>query len=131
MTKKLKDSPRNDYLKQEALRVEASPLLVKKFPGLKSMTVELGFHDPNRPGRSSQIKYSVNLDNARSVFRIGCQNPKCVRGDFDLSTMLAKAVRGKKTSVNDEIICMGWPNETAIDTVPCGRILRFKLSLGF
>lgn len=127
----LKDSPRNDYLKQENLRVEASPLLSKKFPSLKSITVDLGYHDLDRPGRSSQIKYTVNMDNARSVFRIGCQNPECIRGDFDLSDILAKAVRGKKTSVNDEMVCQGWRNLAGIDTVSCGRVLRYKLSLGF
>jgi len=131
MTKILKESPRNDYLKQENLRVEASPLLAKKYPGVKSMTVDLGYHDVDRPSRSSQIKYTVNLQNARSIFRIGCQNSECVGGDFDLSDVLAKAVRAKKTGITDELCCRGWKNAGTIDTVPCGRILRYKLTLGY
>ena len=131
MTKILKDSPRTDYLRQENLRVEASPLLATQFPGVKSLTVDLGYHDVDRPNRSSQIKYTVNLKNARSVFRIGCQNSECVGGDFDLSETLASAVRAKKTVVSNELCCRGWKNAGTIDTVPCGRILRYKLTLGY
>lgn len=131
MTRILKDSPRNDYLKEENLRVEASPRLIEKFPKLKSMTVDLGYHDPDRPARSNQIKYTVNLDSAKSVFRIGCQNPDCVRGDFDLSDTVAKAVRGKKITIKDEMTCKGWRNAASIDTVNCGRVLRYTLTLGY
>ena len=131
MTKILKDNPRTDYLRQENLRVEASPLLAKKYPSVKSLTVDLGYHDMDRPSRSSQIKYTVNLKNARSVFRIGCQNSDCVGGDFDLSETLAKAVRSRKTAVSDELCCRGWKNAATIDTVRCGRVLRYKLTLGY
>ncbi len=131
MTKILKTSPRIEYLKQESLRVESSPMLVKKYPAVKSMTVDLGYHDLERPARNGQIKYTVNLDNARAVFRIGCQNPECVRGDFDLTEVVAEAVRGRRTSVSNELSCRGWRSESAIDSVPCGRILRYKLTLGY
>lgn len=131
MTKTLKESPRNDYLKEENLRVEAAPLLVKTFPAVKSMTLDLGYHDLDRPNRSNQIKYTVNLNNAKSVFRIGCQNPECVRGDFDLSETLADAVKTKETTVSEELTCRGWKDAGAIGSVHCGRVLRYKMTLGY
>ena len=66
MTKTLKESPRNDYLKEENLRVEASPLLVKAFPAVKSMTLDLGYHDLDRPNRSNQIKYTVKAPTSKT-----------------------------------------------------------------
>jgi len=131
MTRTLKESPRNDYLKQEQLRVESSPMMVEKFPDMKSMTINLAYFDVNRPNRSSEVKYTVNLDNARSVFRIGCQNPECVGGDFDLSQTLAKAVKKKETAVSEELTCQGWKDAGGIGSIRCGRILRYKLSLGY
>jgi len=124
-------SPRNEYLMQENLRVKASPSLAEQFPDLKSMTVDLGYFDSKGIGRSSQIKYTVNLEHAKSIFRIGCQNPECVRGGFELSEVLAEAVASKETSVSNELCCQGWRSRTTIDSVACGKILRYKLTLAY
>jgi hypothetical protein len=126
-----KAGPRSEYLLQESLRVKASPSLAAAFPTLKSLTVDLDYRDPDRVGRSSQIKYTVKLDHAKSVFRIACPNTECIRGDFDLSAILAQAVAAGKTSVARELRCGGWRNRATIDTVPCGRLLSFTLTLGY
>jgi hypothetical protein len=126
-----KAGPRSEYLLQESLRVKASPSLAAAYPALKTLTVDLDYRDPDRIGRSSQIKYTVQLDKAKSVFRIGCQNPECVRGDFDLSAILARAVADRKTNVSQELRCAGWRNRATIDTVPCGRLLKVTLTLGY
>jgi hypothetical protein len=124
-------SPRNEYLMHENLRVEASPTLAQAFPDLKSMTVELGFYDAEGRSCRSQIKYTVNLEHARSVFRFGCENTECVQGGFDLSGAVAQAVTNRSTAVSGEFSCRGWLSRYTINQVPCGKVLRYKITLAY
>ena len=122
---------RAEYRQQEGQRIKESSPLGEKFRQLKSLTVDLAFFDSDGVTRSSQIKYTVNLDNAKSVFRFDCLNTECVRGDFDLSERLAEAVATRQTTATGEMCCQGWRSKTTIDTVHCHNILRYKLSLGY
>jgi hypothetical protein len=131
MTHSPRTSPRAEYLQQENLRVQASPSIAEKFPSLKAVTVDLGYYNAENLARSSQIKYTVNVAHAKSVFRVACHNQECVRGDFDLSEVLARAVLAGDTSVSGEICCQGWRSRATVDTVPCGNILRYKLTLDY
>jgi len=126
-----RSNPRSEYQQQEHLRVQDSPSLAEKFPTLKSMAVDLGYFGPEGVTCNSQIKYTVNLEHARSVFRVGCHNQECVRGDFDLSEVVATAVADKRTSVTGEQRCMGWRNRAGIDSLPCQNLLRYKLTLSY
>ena len=116
---------------EENLRVKASPSLAETFPGLKSLTVDLGYYDAEGRARNSQIKYTVNLEHAKSVFRVGCQNHECVRGDFDLSNALTEAVSAGRKTVSGELCCQGWRSRTTINAVACGKILRYTFTLGY
>lgn len=124
-------SPRLEYRKQESLRAQSSASLAEKFQDLRTLTVELETVDPERFTTTSQIKYTVNLLHAKSVFRFGCSNNECVQGDFDLSAELAQAVAARHNSVKGEMVCQGWRNKATIDRVHCHNILRYKLSLGY
>ena len=124
-------SPRSEYLQHENLREQASPTIAEKFPSLQSVTVDLGCYDAEGFVRSSQIKYSVNLDHAKSFFRVVCHNQECVRGDFDLSDALAQAVLARHTDASGEICCKGWRGHATIESMPCGNILRYRLTLGY
>ena len=124
-------SPRNEYLLQEKQRVLESPSLAEKFRMLKSLTVDLSHYDPEGRSKNSQIKYTVNLEHAKSVFRFGCHNHECVRGDFDLSEALAAAVAAHQTTVSSEMCCQGWRNRAGVDTIPCHNLLRYKLTLEY
>lgn len=131
MTHTPRINPRKEFLQQEKLRVDASPSLVQKFPTLKTLTVDLGHFDSDGVARRSQIKYTVNVEHAKSVFRVACHNPECVRGDFDLSAVIAQAVSARKTNVAGELRCLGWRNRAGIDSVRCDHLLRYKLTLGY
>ena len=122
---------RAEYRQQEGKRIKDSLRLAEKFPLLKSLTVDLTFYDPAGVSKCSQIKYRVNLDNAKSVFRFDCVNPDCIRGDFDLSEELANAVSSRITTASGEMCCQGWRSKATIDTFHCHSILRFTLSLGY
>lgn len=122
---------RSEYRQQEGQRVKDSASLSDTFRKLKSLTVELAYYDPEGVNRTSQIKYEVNLEGAKSVFRFNCPNDECIRGDFDLSQELAKAVAGRRKTIIGEMVCQGWRSKTTINTVRCHNILRYKLSLGY
>lgn len=126
-----KVNPRKEYLLKEQQRVLESPSLAEKFSKLKSLTVDLSYFNPEGVTKNSQVKYTVNLEHAKSVFRFGCQNHECIRGDFDLSDVLAEAVTARRKSVFGEVRCHGWRNRAGIDTVPCHNLLRYKLTLKY
>ena len=126
-----KFTPRADYRQEEARRTAASVSLSEKFQELKSLTVEFAYFNPEGVTRNSQIKYTVNPDHAKSVFRLDCFNSECIRGDFDLSEVLARAVAARQTTGTGEMRCEGWRSKTTIDRIPCHNILRYKLSLEY
>jgi len=122
---------RSEYRQQEGQRVKDSATLSDTFRKLKSLTAILEYYAPEGDTKTSQIKYVVNLANAKSVFRFSCPNNECVRGDFDLSERLAAAVRERQKTVTGEMICQGWRSKTTIDTVRCHNILRYTITLGY
>jgi hypothetical protein len=131
MTHQQKHSPRAAYRHEQGQRVLESASLAATFPQLKSLTVDLGLYDPQGLSRSSEIKYSVNLDHAKSVFRFACQNHDCVAGDFDLSRALAEAVAARQELVVGELHCDGWRNRTTIGSHKCRNLLRYKLMIRY
>jgi hypothetical protein len=77
-----KYTARAEYRQQESQRTKESISLTEKFRELKSLTVELAYFSPEGVTRNSQIKYTVNPDHAKSVFRFDCVNDECIRGDL-------------------------------------------------
>jgi hypothetical protein len=126
-----KFTPRADYRQRESQRTRDSVSLAEKFQELKSLTVEFGYFSPEGVTRNSQIKYTVNPEFAKSVFRLDCMNHECVGGDYDLSEVLTQAVAARKTTVTGEMICQGWLSKTTIDRIHCLNIVRYKLSLEY
>jgi hypothetical protein len=124
-------SHRAEFRKEQSERVSNSASLSTTFPRLKSLKVDLSFCTPDGHTRSSEVKYSVALAHAKSVFQFDCLNNECVRGDFDLSDVLAQAVADGKTNVVGEMCCRGWRNKDSIKEIECRRILRYELNLGF
>lgn len=126
-----KTTRRGEYREQEIQRVRNSPGLTDKFPQLKSLALDLGHYSPEGVTRNSQIRFTPNLANAKSVFRIACPNRDCIGGDFDLTHALAEAVTARRTTVSSELCCQGWLNRTTINTLQCRNILRYTLHLHY
>ena len=126
-----KFTPRADYRLEQSARTKASPSLSEKFHELKALTVEFGYFTAEGISRNSQIKYTVNPDFAKSVFRLDCMNSECIRGDFDLSEAVAQAVAARQATVTGEMCCQGWLSKTTIDQIHCRNIMRYKLSLEY
>jgi hypothetical protein len=126
-----KFTPRADYRLQQGERIRASVSLSEKYQNLKSLTVEFAYFSAEGLTRNNQIKYTVNPDHAKSVFRLDCINSECVGGDFDLSEALAEAVATRQSTANGEMCCQGWLSKTTIDRTHCHNILRYKLTLEY
>lgn len=122
---------RAEYREQESQRVKDSATLAARFGQLKSLTVDLKYYDPSRVNKNSEVKYEVNLDGAKSVFRFNCPNSECIGGDFDLSDELAEAIAARQTGVSGEKTCEGWRSKTTIETVHCHQVLRYKFTLKY
>jgi hypothetical protein len=126
-----KFTPRAEYRLMQGQRAKDSISLSEKFRDLKSLTVEFAHYTSEGVARNNQIKYTVNPDFARSVFRLDCLNQECVGGDYDLSEALARAMAARQTSVTGEMCCQGWLSKTTIGQVHCHNIMRYKLTLEF
>jgi hypothetical protein len=124
-------SPRQEYLQQENQRVKESASLVERFQELKTLTVEIAYFDDEGAIRRGEMKYTVNLAHAKSLFRFSCPNNECVGGDFDLSADLANAIARRDEIASGELICQGWRSRTTIDKLPCHNILRYTLNIEY
>jgi hypothetical protein len=131
MYTKKQPSAREQYREESAQRVNESPTLAAKFPGLKSLTAELQYSDSQKGSVTSRIKYTLNPEASKSVFRFRCPNSECIRGDFDLSDELAEAISERRSQLTGELNCPGWLSKTTIDTVHCRVVLRYKLTLAY
>ena len=94
-----KQGARAKYQESQGRRVKNALTLRKRFPRLKSLTVNLCYFDSDTPTNSHPLKFSVNIQHAKSVLLFHCPNTECIRGDFDLTGELARRL--------DEIIQRG------------------------
>jgi len=126
-----KSNPRVEYRLRQNQLVKDSISLGEQFPKLKALTVELAYFDSEGLTKSSEMKYKVNVQHAKSMFCFVCQSGECIGGDFDLSDALAKAVTGRRKLATGEMRCQGSRKKANHDIVPCQTLLRYKLSLGY
>ena len=123
--------PRAEYREQQRQRVTASPSLAEKYGNVKSLTVNVGYYAPDGIIKYRNLTYDVNIDHAKSVFRLDCCNDECVQGDHELSVELAKAIAKRAKTVVGELCCNGWQNKALIKKTKCNHVLRYKLKLGY
>ncbi len=126
-----KPNLRVEYRKQEHERVMASASLAEKFPTLKSLTVHLVYLTPGGGHQTGELKYTANIANARSVFRLDCSSQECLCGGHDLSQQLAEAVAQRRKTILGEATCQGWYNKQEINRARCLGILRYKFVLSY
>ncbi len=126
-----KRSLRQEYRLKQRERIEASPLMAKKFPRLKALRVTLEFFDAAGSTKQGEMKCKVNVEHAKSVLWFACPGVECTCGDFDLSGALAKAVAGRQKVATGELQCEGTRKHGDRVPVVCGTLLRYKLSLNY
>ena len=126
-----KKGARAKHQERQGRRVQEARTLSEEFPRLKSLTVNVRHFDCGSPEDAHPLKFAVNIQNAKAVLRFQCPNAECIRGDFDLTEELAKAVKQHRTTVRGEVPCPGWFNKDTIRTLRCRNVLQYALRLGY
>lgn len=124
-------SPQAEYRAEARQQTLAAPTLAARFPTLTSLAVELAFRNAMIPAFDHELKYFVNLANAKSVLHIQCSNPDCFRGDFNLTDELAEAVAARQEVVKGKRPCQGWTTTVKVLQVRCQTVLSYKLTLKY
>jgi hypothetical protein len=128
-TRKL--NPRAEHRLRQTERVNSAATLAEKYPKLKSLTANLLHFDPLGLTKTGEVRYTVNVLHAKSLFFFACPSTECAGGDFDLSAALADAVRGKRKIAAGEVRCEGTRTRPKGEKLPCGNLLRYKLTLRY
>jgi hypothetical protein len=126
-----KRNPRQEYRQKQRERIEASPLMAKKFPRLKGLKATLEYFDSAGTTRNGGMKCRLNVEHAKSALWFACPGAECIGGDFDLSEALAQAVRGRHKVATGELRCQGTRKHGDREPVVCGTVLRYKLNLDY
>ncbi len=126
-----KKGARATYQERQGRRVKEARTLSQEFPRLKSLKVNLWYLDSDTPDNSHPLKFAVNIQHAKAVLRFHCPNAECIRGDFDLTGELAKAVKRHCATVTGEMPCPGWLSKNTIGTLRCRNVLRYTLQLAY
>ena len=126
-----RSSPRAEHRLRQLQRANESVSLAEKFPNLKSLTVHLTYFGPDGLTQNGEVRYTVHVGHAKSMFSFTCQGWDCVGGDFDLSEAVAAAVTARSKAVHGELRCQGLRNGAAEGKQPCHNLLRYKLLLGY
>ena len=127
-----KVNPRVEYRLVRNERINRSANLADKFPHLKSLRVNVEYFDAFGVTRGGRMKYSINVAHGKSVFCVNCTHPDCAEGDYELTEVLAEAIKRRRNLVEGEMRCQGtrW-NKDRKEKSPCKSILRYKLTLAY
>ena len=124
-------NPRQQYRLKQRERIDASPVIAKKFPRLKGLKGMPDYSDAGGTTKNGEMKCRLNVALARSALWFACRGADCFCGDFDLSEALAKAVAEGRKVANGELRCPGTRRHGDREPVACGTVLRYKLNLNY
>ena len=122
-------NPRAEHRQAQRLRVDEAVRLAEKYPQLKSVKVALEFVDREGMTKTTEMKYSANLEHAKAVLVFVCPISECCGGDFDLTTKLAETVSKRRTKVAGEMPCLGSHKKASGVVASCRSVLRYTLNL--
>ncbi|MGO8928325.1 MAG: hypothetical protein ACLQU3_15770 [Limisphaerales bacterium] len=122
-------NPRAEHRQAQRQRVDEAVRLAEKYPHLKTLKVALEFVDREGMTKTTEMKYTANLEHAKSVVVFVCPISECCGGDFDLTTKLAEAVSKRRTKVAGEMHCLGSYKKASGQVAPCRSLLRYTLNL--
>jgi hypothetical protein len=126
-----KSNPRREYRLKQRERIEASPLMAVKFPGLQALTVKLEFFNAAKNTKQGEMKCKLYVEHAKSALWFACPGVECACGDFDLSEALTEAVAGRRKLTTGELRCRGTRKRGDREPVLCGTVLRYRLILNY
>jgi hypothetical protein len=122
-------NPRAEHRQAQRIRGDEAVRLAEKYPQLKALKVALEFVDREGMTKTTEMKYSANLEHAKSALVFVCPISECCGGDFDLTANLAEAVSKRRTKVEGEMQCLGRHKKASGQVAPCRSVLRYILKL--
>ena len=122
-------NPRAEHRQAQRQRMDEAVRLVEKYPQVKTLKVALEFVNREGMTKTTEMKYSANLEHAKSVVVFVCPSSECCGGDFDLTAKLAEAVSKGQTKIAGEMHCLGSHKTASGQIAPCRSLLRYKLNL--
>ena len=126
-----KPNPRKEYRMKQREHIDASPTLAQAFPTLKALKAVLEFFDATGTTKNREMKCKLNVEHASSALWFACPAAECLRGDFDLTEALAKAVAERRKLASGEFRCAGTRKLGNGNVVPCETLLRYRLALSY
>lgn len=105
--------------------------MAAKFPSLKAVKVTLEYYDASGVTKNGELKCKMNVQHAKSALWFACPGVECMRGDFDLSEVLAQAVAQRRKVASGELRCHGTRKRGDREQVACQTLLRYKLTLNY
>ena len=95
-------------------RQDAAPALREQAPDLE--TLRLTFDERRPGGAATAMPYArpIVVNTARAHFEVRCMEPRC-DGRHDLTAVILKALRERRTSATEEQACNGIVNNTTCD----------------
>jgi hypothetical protein len=126
-----KRNPRQEYRLKQRDQIEASPLMAKKFPRLKTLTVTLKYFNSTGTIKHGEMRCKLNVEYAKSALWFACPGVECLGGDFDLSETLAQAVAARRKVLAGELRCQGTRKRGDRERESCQTLLRYKLNLNY
>jgi hypothetical protein len=124
-------NPRAEHRQAQRLRMDEAMRMAEKYPHLKTLKLALEFVDREGMTKTTEMKYSANLEHAKSVVVFACPISQCWGGDFDMTARLAEAVLKRRTKVAGEMHCMGSYKKASGQVAPCRSLLRYTLNLAY
>ena len=124
-------NPRQEYRLKQREQIEASPLMSVKFPKLKKLKVTLEYYEATGTTKNGELKCTLNVAHARSTLWFACPGVDCLKGDFNLTEALSKAVTERRKVLTGELHCQGTRKRGDQQRVPCLTLLRYKLNLNY
>jgi hypothetical protein len=127
----MKPALQAEYRQAQHQRARQSATIAERFRQLEALTVEFAYLSPDGVSRNREVKFTVNIERAPSVFRLECLNHSCVEGDHDLTELLAQTVAIRKNTVEGEMRCPGWLDGGSVNQQRCGQRIAYTLHLRY
>ena len=107
-------------------REDEAPRLRDVVPDLVSCRIDIA--ERRADVTSVEVSHTRHLvvDRAPALFVIPCSDPSCRDGGHDISNVLLRGLRERKTDIRGEDSCHG-----DIGPIRCERILTFTASAGY
>lgn len=101
-------------------REASAPRLAGEVPTLRSLDIQF---DEQVSATAPAVSYvrRVVIPSASSHFEVGCGDSGCIDGGHDLTSMILRPLRDKRTEFSGEDACHG-----SIGSAQCQRVLRFS-----